>query len=199
MRINAESVEQTAFTIPVCGHCGLDVEADINPDCTCYHCGAPMDQLQFCGAVYQLESIQRGSAKAIRLSEDGQELAQVPASREGVDTIINWLQEERGVLQLFASELEKRDFDPDRDTLEADTESVLCAGYYAGEPAHARAKITHAGLSEIAITIDDESSEGTEPDWSGACEVCGASPVVPVTGLCGPCTFGEAGTVDGSW
>lgn len=31
------------------------------------------------------------------------------------------------------------------------------------------------------------------------CEVCGASPVVPITGMCGPCTFGEADTAGGNW
>jgi hypothetical protein len=37
------------------------------------------------------------------------------------------------------------------------------------------------------------------PDWSGKCEVCGESPIVPLTGLCGPCTFGEAETAGGNW
>jgi hypothetical protein len=31
------------------------------------------------------------------------------------------------------------------------------------------------------------------------CEVCGARPVVRATGLCGPCTFGEAETAGGNW
>jgi hypothetical protein len=39
----------------------------------------------------------------------------------------------------------------------------------------------------------------TEPDWNHECEVCGQTPVVPLTGLCGPCTFGEADTVGGNW
>lgn len=39
----------------------------------------------------------------------------------------------------------------------------------------------------------------TEPDYDGECENCGASPVVPLTGLCGPCTFGEADTMGGNW
>lgn len=39
----------------------------------------------------------------------------------------------------------------------------------------------------------------TEPDWSGECEVCGSSPIVPVSGMCGPCTFGEADTAGGNW
>jgi hypothetical protein len=38
-----------------------------------------------------------------------------------------------------------------------------------------------------------------EPDWSQVCLNCGASPVVPETGLCGPCTFGEAETSGGNW
>jgi hypothetical protein len=38
-----------------------------------------------------------------------------------------------------------------------------------------------------------------EPDWSGECENCGASPIVPTTGMCGPCTFGDADTADGNW
>ena len=39
----------------------------------------------------------------------------------------------------------------------------------------------------------------TKPDWGGKCEVCGASPIVPATGMCGPCTFGEAETAGGNW
>lgn len=38
-----------------------------------------------------------------------------------------------------------------------------------------------------------------EPDWTHQCENCGATPVVPLTGMCGPCTFGEAETADGKW
>ena len=45
-------------------------------------------------------------------------------------------------------------------------------------------------------TIDQAE---TEPDWSNECENCGAKPIVPATGLCGPCTFGEAETADGNW
>lgn len=37
------------------------------------------------------------------------------------------------------------------------------------------------------------------PDWETPCEVCGQTPTVPLTGLCGPCTFGEADTVGGNW
>lgn len=37
------------------------------------------------------------------------------------------------------------------------------------------------------------------PDWGGKCDVCGASPTVPATGMCGPCTFGDSSTVGGNW
>ena len=45
---------------------------------------------------------------------------------------------------------------------------------------------------------DEAPTEDFEPDWTGKCEVCGASPIVPATGMCGPCTFGEAETVNGN-
>lgn len=37
------------------------------------------------------------------------------------------------------------------------------------------------------------------PDWNGRCENCGASPTVPVSGLCGPCHFGTAEATGGGW
>ena len=30
-----------------------------------------------------------------------------------------------------------------------------------------------------------------EPDHTRKCSVCGASPVIPISGMCGSCTFGE--------
>jgi len=33
-------------------------------------------------------------------------------------------------------------------------------------------------------------------DYTRRCENCDASPVVSLTGLCGPCTFGEAACID---
>ena len=47
--------------------------------------------------------------------------------------------------------------------------------------------------------IEELDKSETEPDWEGECETCGASPIVPITGMCGPCTFGEADTVAGNW
>jgi len=51
---------------------------------------------------------------------------------------------------------------------------------------------------EANFDVEDDEQE-MKPDWNGKCEVCGASPVVPATGMCGPCTFGEADTVNGNW
>lgn len=42
--------------------------------------------------------------------------------------------------------------------------------------------------------------EAFEKDWGGdGCENCGAQPTVVATGMCGPCTFGEADTAGGNW
>lgn len=41
--------------------------------------------------------------------------------------------------------------------------------------------------------------EEYEPDWDHECDNCGARPIVPLTGLCGPCTWGEAETIGGNW
>lgn len=38
-----------------------------------------------------------------------------------------------------------------------------------------------------------------EPDWDHECCNCGATPIVPATGMCDPCTWGEADTVGGNW
>ena len=48
---------------------------------------------------------------------------------------------------------------------------------------------------ETVFASDDE----TRPDWKGKCIVCGQSPVMPLTGMCGPCTFGESDTYGGNW
>jgi hypothetical protein len=41
--------------------------------------------------------------------------------------------------------------------------------------------------------------EDIEPDWKKKCLSCGGLPTLPLTGLCGPCTFGEADTAGGNW
>ena len=37
------------------------------------------------------------------------------------------------------------------------------------------------------------------PDHSKSCPNCSQSPVVPMSGLCGPCHFGTADAVHGGW
>ena len=49
------------------------------------------------------------------------------------------------------------------------------------------------------ITHPKKAKNMSEPDWTGKCENCGASPIVPETGMCGPCTFGEADIAGGNW
>ena len=49
---------------------------------------------------------------------------------------------------------------------------------------------------EKVLTSDDSEAK---PDWSHGCENCGARPILPLTGMCGPCTFGEADTAGGNW
>jgi hypothetical protein len=55
------------------------------------------------------------------------------------------------------------------------------------------------GLSKGLPAPAKTHSKEFEPDWTKKCEVCGETPVVPKTGMCGPCTFGEAETVGGNW
>ena len=47
--------------------------------------------------------------------------------------------------------------------------------------------------------MSTEEKKGLRPDWTNKCEVCGETPIVPVTGMCGPCTWGEADTAHGGW
>ena len=43
------------------------------------------------------------------------------------------------------------------------------------------------------------TDEEVNPDWTKKCIVCGATPIMPATEMCGPCTFGEADTAGGNW
>ena len=52
---------------------------------------------------------------------------------------------------------------------------------------------------EYLVTDSNFKKDDFRPDWSLPCENCGATPVVPLSGLCGPCHFGEADTVQGGW
>jgi hypothetical protein len=60
-------------------------------------------------------------------------------------------------------------------------------------------EIVRETLGTPKPVIAKPADPDTEPDWGGQCEVCGASPIVPATGMCGPCTFGEAETAGGNW
>jgi hypothetical protein len=46
---------------------------------------------------------------------------------------------------------------------------------------------------------DLTNEEAFAVDWTRKCQVCEQTPVVNATGLCGPCTFGEAATIGGNW
>lgn len=45
----------------------------------------------------------------------------------------------------------------------------------------------------------DEEENPFGKNWDVKCLVCGATPTVQATELCGPCTFGEADTAGGNW
>jgi hypothetical protein len=71
-----------------------------------------------------------------------------------------------------------------------------------------RCESIHRGLPDWALNwyvppmVQEEAEEFTDPfdpDFDRACSNCGASPIVPATGLCGPCTFGEGKTWGGNW
>lgn len=56
-----------------------------------------------------------------------------------------------------------------------------------------------APSTEKAKKKPEGEDKQVRPDWTRKCENCGATPIVPITGLCGPCTFGEADTAGGNW
>lgn len=66
-------------------------------------------------------------------------------------------------------------------------------GSYQEAKSIQRKKLNKAKEEHLEVDPD------TEPDWEGEYMVCGASPIVPITGMCGPCTFGEAETIGGNW
>jgi CRISPR/Cas system-associated protein Cas10 (large subunit of type III CRISPR-Cas system) len=64
---------------------------------------------------------------------------------------------------------------------------------------HSR-KITRKKVRRLKSGIEDcRPIDDMKPDYSRTCTVCGASPIVSATGMCGPCTFGEADTAGGDW
>lgn len=45
----------------------------------------------------------------------------------------------------------------------------------------------------------NEHDAATQPDWERTCKICGETPIITFTGMCGPCTFGEAESVGVNW
>lgn len=56
-----------------------------------------------------------------------------------------------------------------------------------------------ASIIEGKMTEELENLIAFRPVWEKQCEVCGSTPVVGITGLCGPCTWGESDTINGAW
>lgn len=66
------------------------------------------------------------------------------------------------------------------------------------EKQHLDGECTDCGCIAFRELLDSDDPR-IKPDWKTPCEVCGAVPSMPLTGMCGPCTFGEAETKDGNW
>jgi hypothetical protein len=49
------------------------------------------------------------------------------------------------------------------------------------------------------VISDAEWQQMMTPDRTRTCLNCHQTPVVPVSGLCGPCHFGQAAAVNGGW
>jgi hypothetical protein len=46
---------------------------------------------------------------------------------------------------------------------------------------------------------DPKDTRDFKPDWKRKCMTCGAKPILPMTEMCGVCTFGEAAMANGAW
>jgi len=55
------------------------------------------------------------------------------------------------------------------------------------------------GKIDLTFNGRKVSPESARPDWTRHCLSCGSSPILPITDLCGPCTFGEADMTGGGW
>lgn len=66
-----------------------------------------------------------------------------------------------------------------------------------------KAKLIVQHIDEIrafaALPEKNAEKKEVKADFSKACTVCGAKPVHSRTGMCGPCTTGEADTAGGNW
>jgi hypothetical protein len=52
---------------------------------------------------------------------------------------------------------------------------------------------------EVEKTVIERGDPRIVPDYSRGCINCGDKPIVPMTRMCGPCTWGEASTANGNW
>ena len=57
----------------------------------------------------------------------------------------------------------------------------------------------HCGTNKVPVKGAHICNYCASPDWTRGCETCNEKPVVRITGMCGPCTFGEADTAGGNW
>jgi hypothetical protein len=60
-------------------------------------------------------------------------------------------------------------------------------------------KVLNCGCPDDNKGEHENNCPEFQPDWTQDCDMCGEMPVVPITGMCGPCTFGEADTAGGNW
>lgn len=67
------------------------------------------------------------------------------------------------------------------------------------DPVSPERRAANLAARERTPDVLERGDPQVEPDWSVGCEVCGQKPTLPLTGMCGPCTFGEAETVGGNW
>ena len=49
------------------------------------------------------------------------------------------------------------------------------------------------------LMTSEQENDPFEALWDEECEVCGDTPIVAGSGMCGPCTFGESDTINGNW
>jgi hypothetical protein len=58
---------------------------------------------------------------------------------------------------------------------------------------------TMTEVKDIHTKAERKTAGDFDRDWTRKCQVCGATPVVFASGLCGPCTWGESETAGGNW
>jgi len=76
-----------------------------------------------------------------------------------------------------------------------------CSKQFAGEHAVRQHRwMKHkAGVPIVSRPKEPADGEAFTANWDRKCCVCGATPTVGTTDLCGPCCFGEADTMGGNW